>query len=149
MLVIAEFEHKNNHPLSLYLYRRHPNRSMKKNPEIKEKFFFHSYHFSHFNSLFKYSKYLVSQQKQCVEQRKNQLHLCHRIGSLAESRYTCNAFQLLILLLLFFMALSENILRSFCVTHRRTYIHIILEWNILNKKNKRNSVSVATTKALR
>lgn len=60
----------------------------KKKPEIKEKQnSFHSYHFSHFNSLFKYSKYLVSQQKQCVEQRKNQLHLCHRIGSLAESRY--------------------------------------------------------------
>lgn len=41
---------------------------------------------------------------------KNQLHLCRRIGSHAES--TCIAYQLLILLLLFFIALSEDILRS-------------------------------------
>lgn len=90
MLVIAKFEHKNNHPLSLYLFTTTVQQINEKKTEIKEKkvFFFIVYHFSHFNSLFKYSKYLVSQQKQCVEHRKkNQLHLCHRIGSLTESRY--------------------------------------------------------------
>lgn len=52
-------------------------------------------------------------------------------------------YQILILLLLFFIALSEDILRS--TYHIGEHIHIILEWNILNK-TKQKSVSVATTK---
>lgn len=79
----------------------------------------------------------------CVAEREKKInYIC--VAELGRTLRvgTCNEYQILILLLLFFIALSENILRS--TYHIGEHIHIILEWHILNKTKK--SVSVATTK---
>lgn len=78
-----------------------------------------------------------------AEREKNQLHLCRRIGSQAESTVHCVS-NINIAVIIFYCFECEDIRRSTLHIGKHIYIHIILERNILNSEKK--SVSVATTK---